>query len=129
MKKLYLLLLLHTAALPLFAQKTKSDRREMSRSAINNPAADKKELDGFTVILHPAPRRTFLYAVYEKGKLLHSSMQHPVHHTPVGFATRADAYKSAGWAIGEYQKTRSFPAAMPPAVAKQLNLLQTAPLQ
>ena len=118
MKKSLLILLL-AAAGPCFAQTAPAPT---SRSHSINPRLDKKEQNGFTIILKPAIRNTYLFSVYQNGKMLHAQMRHPVNRSAVGFATRKDAYKAVGWAIAQYQQAGVFPDIIPPNVAAELQL-------
>lgn len=120
MKKICLLLLLHAAAQNSFAQAAPP---KTAHGSLVNPRMDKQEIKGFTVILQPAIRHTYLFSIYQKGKLLHSMMRHPVLQSAEGLSSREDAFRAAGWVIAAYQKKGVFPDVMPPDIARQMQLL------
>lgn len=122
MKKICFLLLLYAAANPSFAQTT----HPQQASSIVNPRLDKQEKEGFTIVLKPAIRNTFLFSVYQKGTLLHAAMRHPVSKSATGFKSRDEAFRAAGWMIGVFKESGVFPEAIPADDARRLQLLPHA---
>lgn len=106
MKKLCFLLLLHATAQPSFAQ---SKKLQTLPVGVASPLADQRQQDGYTIVLRPAIRNTFLFGIYREGKLLHNQSRHPQSLQAAGFATRDAAYAYATEIIGSYQQTGTFP--------------------
>ncbi|OLY93313.1 hypothetical protein BUE76_16545 [Cnuella takakiae] len=118
------MLLLHAAALASFAQQHRTPNPHAKVKSVNplNPKLDKKEDDGFSVILKPAIRRSFLFTIYQKGKPVHNVQLNPATRQAEGFANREAAFRAANWMIAAYRKDGVFPDLIPPNIASKLNL-------
>ncbi len=117
MKKVHLfILLLFFSCLAIQAQ----------RPEPVNPQKDKKQVQGLTVQLRPAPGNTYLFSMLkEDGTPIPYPPFNPVTRRPDGFQTKEDAYKIAGWLIKEYKKTGRVPRRIPLPVAEALNVTVT----
>jgi hypothetical protein len=90
-----------------------------------NPEKEKREINGYTIRLMPMPANTFGFFIMKGKKPVYSQLSDPFSHSPVGFKNKEDAYKLAEWVAGEDSKNGRPPMAIPPSVAKQLNLQGT----
>ena len=90
-----------------------------------NPEKDKREVNGYTIHLMRMPANTFGFFILKGKKPVYSQLSDPFSHSPVGFKNKEDAYKLAEWVAGEDSKNGRPPMAIPPSVAKQLNLQGT----
>ena len=90
-----------------------------------NPEKDKREVNGYTIHLMHMPANTFGFFILKCKKPVYSQLSDPFSHSPVGFKNKEDAYKLAEWVAGEDSKNGRPPMAIPPSVAKQLNLQGT----
>ncbi len=119
MRKLCLLLLLQVATLALLAQQNEDAQPHEPL----NPQKDKKEFQGFTIRLKPAPGNTYLFDILRRGTPAGAPLHHnPVTMLPQGFNSKADAYKVAEWMIKKQKKTGHIPPVLPPHIAKTLNI-------
>jgi hypothetical protein len=75
-----------------------------------DPVKDKREVQGYTIQLRPAPGNTVLFEIFNHGHPMH-----PVTMLPEGFLTKAEAYKVAEWMIKEYGRQ---PHPFPPMVCQ-----------
>lgn len=126
MKRACLLLLLHAVALASFAQKQPKPHPtgRVKSATIVTPRFDRKESEGFSVVLKPAIRHTYLFAVYHKGKSVYNAVLNPATHEPGGFADREAAFRAADWMVASYRKNGFFPETIPPAIARKLQLAE-----
>lgn len=124
MKRACLLLLLHAVALASFAQKQPKPQPHgrVKSATIVNPRFDRKESEGFSVVLKPAIRHTYLFSIYHKGKAVHSAVLNPATHEPAGFNSREAAFRAADWMVASYRKNGFFPEVIPPGIARKLQL-------
>jgi hypothetical protein len=116
MRKLYFLLLLFMVTVAAQGQTVPPA----------DPYLEKRDVEGFTVYLVSAPQNTYLFEIIRKELpfSLSPNKLHPVTLIPKGFPNKEDAYKVAGWMIGEHQKTGLLPPFVPPHVVRELNLSQ-----
>lgn len=87
-----------------------------------NPQTDKREMNGYTIRLIPAPGNTFGFSVMQGKRPVWVQLSNPFSHAPTGFKNKEDAYKLAGWIINEKATKGRLPQRIPADVAKQLNL-------
>jgi hypothetical protein len=88
-----------------------------------DPVKDKKEVQGYTIQLRPAPGNTVLFEIFKQGRPMYQHPMHPVTMLPEGFPTKEEAYKVAEWMIKEYgRQPHPFPPMVPPHVTKELKV-------
>jgi hypothetical protein len=107
MRKIYLLLVLVICSTTLWAQKNES-------ASLRN---QKKEIDGYTIQIKPAPLETFLFDILKDGRPVYTLMNNPFTMKPEGFEKRNDAFNIGEWLIREFKMTQHFPPIVPPHVA------------
>lgn len=119
MKKILLILLLHTATFIIHAQKIDST------SALKNvPVVDMNNsriYNGFTVQLISRVGTGYAFDIVT-ASVATRHFQNPLPFLSKGIQKKEDAYKVAQWIINEYKRTGHWENMMPPHVARQLKI-------
>jgi hypothetical protein len=90
-----------------------------------DPAKDKKDVNGFTVQLRPAPGNTVLFFILKQDKIAFEYPMNPITSKQEGFEDKEDAFKVAEWMIRQYGSESKFPINIPSVIATVLQLKQS----
>lgn len=87
-----------------------------------DPQTDKREVNGYSIHLIPAPASTFGFTIAKGKQPVWVQLSNPFSQTPAGFRIKEDAYKLAVWIINEKNSKGKLPYKIPNDVAKKLGL-------
>lgn len=87
-----------------------------------NPEKERRDINGYTIRLVPAPVNTFGFFIMKGKKPVYSQLSDPFSNSVLGFKTKETAYKVAEWVVNEDNKNGRPPITIPVSVAKELNL-------
>lgn len=118
MKKISLILLLQMIMGMLHAQQ---------HPMLLDPINDKKEKNGYSILLKMAPGNTVLFDLLKGQQPVFKQAMNPVTMLPQGFSSKEEAFKVAEWMIDKYGAQGHFPPLVPPDVARKLNVANSLP--
>jgi hypothetical protein len=86
------------------------------------PGANEKKVEGFIILIRPAPAATFLFDILKNGQPVYRQTNNPFTMQAEGFEKKEDAFNVAEWLIREYTTTQHFPPTIPLHVANQYKI-------